>query len=165
MTLFAGETRLEEGADQFVRERGADDASAQHQHVHVVVLDALVRRVGVVTQTGANPGDAIGSHRCADATAADDDAAVGAIVLERGRDGLGAVGVVNRLGAVGADVEHLTRLVGQKGLDRFFELEPGMVRSDRDAHGHLAPAAGSPFRAARNRRRASATCFRAAATT
>ena len=40
-TLGAVELRADERCDQFAGERGADDASAQPQHVHIVVLDAL----------------------------------------------------------------------------------------------------------------------------
>src|ERR1700756_2842620 len=38
------EASVEERANQLAGEVDADDATAEHQHVHVVVLNALVRR-------------------------------------------------------------------------------------------------------------------------
>src|ERR671922_1147085 len=40
--LAAVERRCQEGADELGREVGADDAGADAEHVHVVVLDTLV---------------------------------------------------------------------------------------------------------------------------
>ena len=57
-------------------ERRPDDLGAEAEHVHVVVLDALVRRVDVVADRRADPGDLAGGDRGADARAADEDAAL-----------------------------------------------------------------------------------------
>src|ERR1039458_1635084 len=39
---------------QLKRQRRSDDPRAQHEHIHVVVLHALVRRIGVVANPRAN---------------------------------------------------------------------------------------------------------------
>src|SRR3990172_240710 len=46
--LFAAEARADERRHQLARQLDADDARAQAQHVHIVVLDALAGRVRIV---------------------------------------------------------------------------------------------------------------------
>ena len=41
------------------RQRRADNPRAQHNHVHVVVLHALVRGIGIVAHAGANSGNLV----------------------------------------------------------------------------------------------------------
>src|SRR5690348_8364547 len=67
----AHEAGTEEGAHELAAELGADDLGAETEDVHVVVLDALVRGVGVVADRGTDPGDLRGRDRGADARAAD----------------------------------------------------------------------------------------------
>ena len=107
----------------------------EDEHVHVVVLDALVRRVGVVAQPGADAGHPVRRHRRAHAAAAHDDAAVGAVPAQGGADRLGVVGVVDRLVAARPDVEHLAVLGGEERLHRLLEIEAGVIGPNRDAHG------------------------------
>ena len=57
-------------------ELGADHLGAEAEHVHVVVLDALVRGVDVVADRGADPRELAGGDRGADARAADEHAAL-----------------------------------------------------------------------------------------
>ena len=45
----------------------SDDPSADAQHVHVVVFDALVSRIGVMANRRADPGDLVRRHADADA--------------------------------------------------------------------------------------------------
>ena len=54
----------------------ADDAGAEGEDVHVVVLDALARRVRVVADGGADAADLVRRHGGADARAADEDPAI-----------------------------------------------------------------------------------------
>ena len=96
--LFAAEGRGEKRVDQRPRQRRADHARAEAQHVHVVVLDRLPRRVGVVADRGANAGKLARRDRRAGAAAADDDAAIGLPVAHGLRHRFGDVGVVDRRG-------------------------------------------------------------------
>ena len=138
MACLAAEARAQEGVNELARELDADDAAAEHEHVHVVVLHALVRRVGVVAQAGPDAGHLVGRHRRADAAAAHDDAPFGAVSAQGGADGLGEVRVVDRLPAVGADVENLAVLRVQEALDRLLQLEAGVIGSNRHPHGRSA---------------------------
>jgi hypothetical protein len=54
------ESRVQEDANQLARQFDADDAAADDEHVQVVVLHALVRRIRVVAEARPNPGDAVG---------------------------------------------------------------------------------------------------------
>src|SRR5437773_4829238 len=69
--LLAAEARGHEGAHQLHGEGRTDDPSAQDEHVHVVVLDPLMRRVGVVADRGPDPRQLARRHRGPDAAAAD----------------------------------------------------------------------------------------------
>src|SRR5436189_3362143 len=54
MPRLPGEHRGDEGNGAFERGLGPDDPRPEGQHVHVVMLDALVRRVRVVADGGAD---------------------------------------------------------------------------------------------------------------
>jgi hypothetical protein len=131
---LTAEAGVDERVDQLVRQLHADHAPAQHEHVHVVVLDTLMRRIGVVAQPGADAGHLVGGHRGADAAAAQQDAAFGVVPLQRGAHRLGEVRVVDRLVAVRPDVQHLALLREQERLGRLLQLEAGVIATDRDAH-------------------------------
>ena len=89
------------------RQRRANHARAQAQHVQVVVLDRLPRRVGVVAHRGANPGKLARRNRRAGAAAADHDAAIGLPVADRLGHRFRDVGIVHRRRGVGAEVGDL----------------------------------------------------------
>src|SRR5688572_28990186 len=77
-------------------------------------------------------GVAIGGHRDADACAADQHTALG---LARGHGighGCPEVRIVDRLGGVGAEVQHLETRLLQVALENLFQVEAGMIRRDRD---------------------------------
>ena len=101
---------------------------------HVIVLNALVRRIGVVAQSGADPGNPVGGHRRANAAPAEQDAAFGPILAQGSTYGLRIVGIIHRIGAVGAQVQDLAILRGQEGFHRLLECESGMILTYRDAH-------------------------------
>jgi len=81
-------------------------------------------------------------HRRADAAAAQNDAPLGACIAHGRADGFGELGIIDRILAIGADVEDLAVLRRQERLDRFFQLEPGMIGTDGDAHAHLVLRSG-----------------------
>src|SRR5690349_10805051 len=70
VALAAVKPRGKEYPDELGSKLAPDHLRAQAKHVHVVVLDALVRGVGVVADRGADPGDLAGRHRGAHAGAA-----------------------------------------------------------------------------------------------
>ena len=49
-------------ANKFMCQRFANYAASQNQHIHVIVLDALVRGVRIVAQAGANAGKLVSGH-------------------------------------------------------------------------------------------------------
>src|SRR5438105_3269197 len=64
--LAAVEAGQQKRAYQIGRERRPHDLGAQAEHVHVVVLDALVRGVAVVADGGADSRQLAGGDRSAD---------------------------------------------------------------------------------------------------
>src|SRR6202035_2908335 len=71
MSIFIGKLGGEEGLHQLLGELHPDDAGAENQYVHVVVLDALMRGVGVVAYRRANACQFIGRYACPYTAAAD----------------------------------------------------------------------------------------------
>jgi hypothetical protein len=53
MPRLVGEASIQECVDYLAGKLHADDTTAEYQHVDVVVLNALVRRIRVMTQPGA----------------------------------------------------------------------------------------------------------------
>src|SRR6187200_3498028 len=89
------EFRTQERAHELAGQLWADDLRAETEHVHVVVLDALVRRVRVVTDRGAYTGELAGGDRRADARPTDEDSALGVAVQNRVADLAGLVRIVD----------------------------------------------------------------------
>jgi len=52
VTLIAGEPGFEEGGHQLDGQLPADHAGSQAEDIHIVVLHALVGRVGIVAEAG-----------------------------------------------------------------------------------------------------------------
>jgi hypothetical protein len=77
IALAAVERRREERAGELGGELVPHDLGAEAEDVHVVVLDALVRRVDVVADARADPVELARRDRCPHARAADEDAALG----------------------------------------------------------------------------------------
>src|SRR6516162_8272891 len=134
VTSFMEIRLLQERLNQLVGEFDTDDTTAEHQHVHVVVPNALVRRIGVVAQSGADPGNPVCGHRRANAAPAEQDAALGPVLTQGSTHGLRRIGIVYRISAVGAQVEDLAMLRGQKSLHVLLKCKSGMIRTNRYAH-------------------------------
>jgi hypothetical protein len=132
---LAAEARVEEGVNQLARQLDPDHPSAQHQHVHVVVLHPLMGGIGVVAQAGPHAWDPVRRHRRPDPAAAQDDAPFSAVPLQGRPDRLGIVRVVDGIAAAGAHVQHLAVLGEQERLGRFFQVEAGVIGSDGYPHG------------------------------
>src|SRR4051812_24834206 len=95
VALLGGVARLDVGLHQLVGDGGADDPAAQHQDVHVVVLDPLMGRVDVVADGGADARHLVGGHAGADTAATDEDRALGASLLDGESDLLRVVRIVD----------------------------------------------------------------------
>src|SRR5260370_22178436 len=120
--LLVREGGAQERPDQILRQRGADDARADDQHVHVVVFDALVGRVAVVADGGADAGDLVGRHRRPHAAAADQDAALRAPVKDGAADRLGGIRIIDRRRRRRAHVHQLVPRGGDGLAQPFFQL-------------------------------------------
>src|SRR5689334_14634286 len=104
----AVEFRTKERANQLRCEGSADHLRADAEDVHVVVLDSLVRRVGVVADRSTDAGELAGGDRGPDPRAADEDTALRASRLDRLAQLAGLVGIVDaRLGLEDAEVDGL----------------------------------------------------------
>ena len=89
MAVLVRELCAEEGIDDLAGQRRSDNPRADAEHVHIVVLDGLMRGVSVVADGGADAWKFIGRNRHAGATSADDHAAVRVAIEDRLRHGFG----------------------------------------------------------------------------
>jgi len=101
--------------------------SPQGKDVGVVVLAAHARGEDVAAEGRPDPRDLVGSDGHADARAAHEETPID---LANG-DGLGdlgsVVGVVDGVGAVGAEVQDLVAGIHEPGLEGFLELPAGVI--------------------------------------
>src|SRR5579859_1719171 len=104
MALFVGEVRPDEGGDDLSRQGRANDPRAETEHVHVVVLDALMGGVSVVAESGPNTMDLVRRDRRANAAPAEKDAAIHRAVEDRRGNFSRVVRIVNRVKAKRAQV-------------------------------------------------------------
>src|SRR5882724_2882680 len=63
VATLSDECCTQKRGDELGGKRFADDLRPEAEDVHVVVLDALMRRIGVVADRGTNPVDLAGGHR------------------------------------------------------------------------------------------------------
>src|SRR5579863_7472607 len=127
--LFGLKHGANKGVDKLKRQRRADDSRAQHQHVHVIVLHALVRGVGVMTDAGAHAGNFICRDAHAHARSTDDDAARSHTRFDSLAHLLAEVGViVFRLADKSSQVDDLMASGGKVFAQLFFERKPGVIR-------------------------------------
>src|SRR6266511_1122416 len=135
IALLPREGGAEEGLDEISGQLRADYLRPQTEHVHVIVLDALVGGVGIVADCRADAGKLAGRDRGAHARPADEDAALGLAREDRVAELLGLVRVVDhRLGAVGTDVHHLVPVGGEVLEDTLAQLDAAVVEADYDLH-------------------------------
>lgn len=62
MSRSGGIASIQESSHDLEGQLGTDHASSDAEDIHVVVLDALPSRVGIVTETGSNPRKLVSSH-------------------------------------------------------------------------------------------------------
>src|SRR6185437_16214523 len=155
MPRLAAELRMEEGQGALERGLHADDTLAQGEDVHVVVLDALVRRVGVVAHGRAHATDLGGGHARPHAGAADEDAALHVAVTDRLADPLREVRiVVVRIAAITAEIDELVIRAQRRHAPEQLVLQrrARVIRREADPHewpGSVLPVRSTPGSPAR----------------
>ena len=101
----AFELGTEERHQDLVGQCFADDASADAEHVGIVVLTSQTRGEKVVAQRSAHAVHLVRGKLFTLAAAPDDDADIGVAIANRPCDGRADRGVIDRLGAVRALIE------------------------------------------------------------
>lgn len=134
MTLLGGEPGAEEGRNEIGDQRRTDDASPEAEHVHVVVLDALGRGVGVVADAGTHALHLVRGHAGPYTATAEDDAPVGSPLAHGARDGGGVVGIVHGIGGMGPAIEDLVPGHRHVAEDFVLQREARMVASYGNVH-------------------------------
>src|SRR6185369_6528818 len=133
-------------------ERGlvADHAGAECQHVHIVVLDPLVRRVGVVADGGAHASDLVRRDARPDG-AADQDAPLDRAVAHRFADALREVRVVvGRVAPVPAQVDEVVIRPRLADAPEQLALQRGAGMIGGEADPHEWPGSVLPVRSTRD---------------
>ncbi len=92
--LVALELRGHECANELFRQFVADDARAEGEDIHIVVLDALMRRVSIMADAGANATHFTCSYGGANSAPADHDTALGFALLDGEANRLSKIGII-----------------------------------------------------------------------
>jgi hypothetical protein len=126
----------QKGIDQRFGQRDANDSGTHTKYVHVVVLDALSRRVGIVAHGGAYARDLVGSNRRTDSAATNDYAAVNfsggyGTSYRRCEVREIVIGIVLK----GPVIDRFMAQSGHVALDVIFKIKTGVVTADGDLHG------------------------------
>src|ERR1035437_2828935 len=127
------------GADKrihnFVRQRGPDNSRAKRDHVHIVMLHALVCRVSVVAHPGTDTRNLVRRHTHTHTRAADENPTRRYARLERVAHLLRKVRVIVwRIAVESSQVDDLMALLGQIGAYILFERKARMIRTDETIH-------------------------------
>lgn len=134
---FVDEVSMEECVYDFCGDGAPDYASAEADHIHIVVFHALVSGVGFGNQGRFNVRDFIGDDAGANAATADGDTAFHFPIADGNGEGFDAVGVIVLAvvfeGAVIGEVN--MRDILDYLLQFFFECEAAVVGGDTNFHG------------------------------
>ena len=134
MSFVAAEGGSQEGEHDFFGQNRPDDPAAQREHVDVIVLDGLVRRVGVVGQSAAHTFHLVGGDGGSGPRPADDDPAIGAAFHDGSPHGGSNVGVVDGFVGMGSEVGDGMTRSGDGGGKELLEFKAGVIGGDGNAH-------------------------------
>src|SRR5258708_7782768 len=138
MSCFVAEARAQKYSAQVLRQLNANHARPQHQHIHVVVLHALVRRIAVMAEPGADSRDLVGCNGRAYSASADQDPALGCNLHQTCGYSLRIIRIVYRRRAVCADVSDFVSLLAQEFGQELLQFESGVVGTNSNAHIYFA---------------------------
>ena len=131
---FMRKLRAEECVNAFFGGFHSDNSGTQDQDVHVVVFDALVSRIGIVTQARADAANLVRSHTRAYAAAADENAAFRLSRNDSAADFFREIGVVDGRRGICSHIENLVALLFQILDHRLFQFVPCVVTANDDEH-------------------------------
>jgi len=130
-----GEGGAQIGANQFFGERNANNSGPQHQHIHIVMFDALMSGISVVAHGRPDSWDLVDGNGRTDAAAADQHAALDGRALDGFTDGFRKIGIiVRRVHHEGTDVDNLMAELPEKIRNVLLQWETGVIGANRDAH-------------------------------
>src|SRR5262249_17378966 len=135
MAILAKKFRAEESAGQFAGDFRPDDARAENQDIHIVVLDSLMGRMNIVAKPGAYARNLVGGDGRAHTAATHDDAPF-CLPGDDGSTHRGCkIGIIDRIIRVCPTIHYRVAHFAQERLQMFFKLKAGVIRTDDDAHG------------------------------
>lgn len=126
------ELRREPRLDDVAQEAVAEQPTAEHEDVGVVVETRHTRRRDVVDQRRTNAGKLVCGDRHADARPAQQHAARGAPLRHRARDLRSIVGIVDRAIVVSTEVSAWHTEGGERVCDDALGGDGRVVRGDYD---------------------------------
>lgn len=135
VALFVGEFRAHKSPGEFHAGGRTDDAAAQHEDVHIVMLHALMGRVNVMAESGANAVEFIGRDGSADTRAAEENASVGSAIQNGAPNLRGVVGVVYGLGGVRAEVNYFMAETTEVFRNDVLQFQSGVIGPYSNLHG------------------------------
>src|SRR5436305_11298861 len=92
-------------------------------------------RVGVVTETGANSRNLVGSDRGSHATATDQQTALRLAFCNAPSYRFGIVRIIHRLSTVRTQVKNLMTVLFEMPAQNLLQFKASMVGAERNTHG------------------------------
>ena len=130
----AFEGRGQPQCHDLIGEGEADDATADRQHVGIIVLTRHPRGVEIVAERRADPANLVGGHLFSLATAANHNSPVHAAGCNRPRHLGGDFRVIHRLVGEGSSIVDVVTEAQQRGDQVLLQREARVIRADGDAH-------------------------------
>jgi hypothetical protein len=134
---LAGEVCLEKSLHQFSRNLDADHPRAEHKYIHIIVFHALVCRIFVMAQPGADAGNLVCCNAGSDPASADEHTPIRRSVQHLPGDDLGVVRVVDRVFGVSSGVVNLMAKVADMLCQKRLQVDTGVIAGNNDFHKTL----------------------------
>ena len=132
--LFVGKGCGEKGGDKLESQCLADHPPAKTKHVHVVVVDALSRRIRIVANACPDSTHRVGRDAGPHPTSADEDPTLGSALLKCSAQRPGVIGIIDRRSVMGATIDDFVARRANAENDRLFQRKAGVIAGDGNAH-------------------------------
>src|SRR6266404_4572952 len=134
VTLLIGEFRAQKRFHQILRQHDSYYARTEHQHVDVVVLHALMRRISVMAHAGADARDLVGRHAGAHSAAAYKQAARWSTRKPSAAYGLREIRIVGGIFVECANIQHFVTQRPQQIADINLQLKTSVIGANHQFH-------------------------------
>jgi hypothetical protein len=134
VAFFAGKLGVQVDFYEIIRKVRSNDSCSQDQDIHIVMLNALMGRVAIVTDSRSYPRNLVNGDGGAYAASAYQYSSVCLVVKNRHSQSLGIIRIIGWLTVMSPNIQYLMPQFLNAEEHLLFHLESGMIGTKHNAH-------------------------------